>query len=123
MRFREFKNIELTEGGDSKSTQFNSEVGLLAAMCGVPSAIFDPNQPEVAFAHGNKQYTIGQETFDNIRAQAENYNPAKFNKWVNTVGPKIADTVLGQLKTLGMPAPTELALSLIHISEPTRPCH
>ena len=109
MRFNEFKNIQLAEGGDSKATQFNSEVGLLAAMCNVPTALFDPNNPEVAFSYGNKKYTIGQETYDNIKAQAANYKADKFNKWVNTVGPKIANIVLEQLNTLGMPAPTELA--------------
>lgn len=109
MRFNEFKNIQLQEGGDSKATQFNSEVGLLAAMCGVPSAIFDPTNPEASFSYGNNQYTIGQETFDNIKAQAGNYNAAKFNKWVNVVGPKISAMVLEELQKLGHPIPTELA--------------
>lgn len=107
MRFREFKDIQLQEGGDSKGTQFNSEVGLLAAMCGVDPATFDPNNPAPSFA--NSPYTIGDETLANIQAQAENYNPAKFNKWVSSVGPKIANQVLSELQKLGMPAPTELA--------------
>lgn len=107
MRFREFKNIQLQEGGDSKGTQFNSEVGLLAAMCGVDPATFDPSNPGPSFA--NSPYAIGQETLDNIQSQAQFYNPAKFSKWAGSAGQKIASTVLNELKNLGMPAPTELA--------------
>lgn len=107
MRFNEFKHISLTEGGDSKGTQFNSEVGLLAAMCGVDPASFDPSNPAPSFE--NSPYTIGEETLANIQSQAENYKPEKFNKWVKTVGPKIVATILAELDKLGIPHPTELA--------------
>ena len=106
MRFFEF-NQTLEEGGDSKSTQFNSEVGLLAAMCGVDPASFDPTNPGPSFA--NSPYTVGNTTLANIQAQAENYNPAKFNKWVTSVGPKITNLILTELTKLKMPAPTEIA--------------
>jgi len=107
MRFNEFKNIQLKEGGDSKGTQFNSEVGLLAAMCGVDPSTFDPNDPAPSFA--NSPYTIGDETLANIQSQAENYNPAKFSKWAGAVGQKISATVIEELNKLGIDPPTELA--------------
>jgi hypothetical protein len=106
MRFFEF-NQSINEGGDSKSTQFNSEVGLLAAMCGVDPTSFDPKNPAPSFA--NSPYTVGNNTLANIQAQADNYNPTKFNKWVTSVGPKVANLILTELTKLKMPAPTELS--------------
>jgi len=106
MRFFEF-NQSINEGGDSKSTQFNSEVGLLAAMCGVDPASFDPKNPAPSFA--NSTYTVGNSTFANIQAQADNHNPTKFNKWVTSVGPKVANLILTELTKLKIPAPTELS--------------
>ena len=107
MRFNEFKNIQLKEGGNSKGTQFNSEVGLLAAMCGVDFTTFDPNNPAPSFT--NSRYTIGKSTLQNIQSQAANYNPTKFNKWAGSVGQKIVSSVLAELDKLDMQAPTELA--------------
>ena len=101
------ENLELQEGGNSKGTQFNSEVGLLAAMCGIDPATFDPNNPAVSFE--KSLYKVSESTLLNIQSQAENYNPVKFNKWVSSVGPKISSLVLGELQKLGHPAPTELA--------------
>lgn len=106
MRFYEFKNVQLKEGGASQGTQFNSEVGLLAAMCGVDPATFDPKNPEPSFA--NSPYTVGQETFNNIKAQAEFYKADKFNKWVKVVGPKVTNLVMKELAKLNIPPPTEL---------------
>ena len=107
MRFNEFYQRLINEGGNSKGTQFNSEVGLLAAMCGVDPASFDPTNPAASFA--NSPYTVGEETFANIQAEAEFYKPAIFAKWVTKVGPIIANKVLAELEKLGHPAPTELA--------------
>ena len=107
MRFLEFFSRQLTEGGASQGTQFNSEVGLLAAMCEVDPATFDPTDPAPSFA--NSPYTVGEETLANIQAQAEHYKPAVFAKWVTKVGPTIASKVLAELDKLGHPAPTELA--------------
>jgi hypothetical protein len=107
MRFNEFYQRLINEGGNSKGTQFNSEVGLLAAMCGVDPAAFDPNDPAPSFA--NSPYTVGEDTFANIQAEAEFYKPAIFAKWVTKVGPIIANKALTELEKLGHPAPTELA--------------
>lgn len=104
MRFREFS--KLLEGGNSKKTQFNSEVGLLAAMCGVDPQGFDPENPEAGFA--NSTYTINQEAFDNIKSEAKSFEPAKFNKWAGPVGQKIVNLVLGELEKLNIAPPTEL---------------
>lgn len=101
------ENLDLQEGGESKGTQFNSEVGLLASMCGVDPATFDPSNPAPSFA--NSPYTIGEQTMANIQSQAENYKPAVFAKWVNTIGPVITKKVLAELERLEYPAPTELA--------------
>jgi hypothetical protein len=101
------ENLGLQEGGNSKGTQFNSEVGLLAAMCGVDPATFDPTNPAPSFE--NSPFAIGEETLANIQSQAANYNAAKFNKWVTGVGPKISSSILAELEKLKLPAPTELA--------------
>ena len=106
MRFTEFYQPLITEGGDSKATQFNSEVGLLAAMCGVDTASFDPTNPADSFT--NSPYVVGEATLANIQAGAANYKPDVFAKWVNKIGPGIANKVLDQLAQLGHPAPTEL---------------
>jgi hypothetical protein len=101
------EDLDLQEGGDSKSTQFNSEVGLLASMCGVDPATFDPTNPAPSFA--NSPYTIGKQTLANIQSQAKSYDPNKFAKWVNTIGPSITNKVLEELTKLKYSAPTELA--------------
>ncbi len=106
MRFKEFKSV-LTEGGDSKKTQFNSEVGLLAAMCGVDPDTFDPENPETSFA--NSPYTVGEDTLNNIKRGSESFNEAKFKKWAGPVGQKITSVILDQLEKLGYVPPTELS--------------
>jgi len=106
MRFYEFKNITITEGGASQGTQFNSEVGLLAAMCGVDASTFDPANPEASFS--NSQFVVAPETFDNIRSQAQHYKPEKFKKWVNIDGPKIIGKMFSELDKLGIEHPTEI---------------
>ena len=108
MRINELlETLDLQEGGESKGTQFNSEVGLLASMCGVDPATFDPSNPAPSFA--NSPYIVGEQTLANIQSQAKNYKPAVFAKWVKTVGPVITKKVLAELERLEYPAPTELA--------------
>jgi len=109
MRFNEINKLiaESKKKKSSKATQFNSEVGMLAAMCGVDPATFDPNNPAPSFE--NSQYTVGPETLANIQSQAEHYKPDVFKIWVTKVGPTIAHKVLDQLAILKLPAPTELS--------------
>lgn len=106
MRFKEFKTI-INEGGDSKSTQYNSEVGMLAALCGVDPETFDPENPQTSFA--NSPYAIDEDTFSNIAAQAKNYNPLKFNKWAGPIGQKVTQIILSQIEKLGYVPPTDLS--------------
>jgi hypothetical protein len=109
MRYTEFKTLKITEGDNSNATRFNSEVGMLAAMCGVNPDTFDPLNPAPSFEAGNGLYTIGDETIQNIINNAKDFKQDKFNKWVKVAGPKIHKRILDELESLGYPVPTELS--------------
>ena len=103
MRYHEFYQT-LTEGGNSAVTTFCSEVGFLAAFCGIT---FDPAQPEASFA--NSRYILSPGTIEQIVANIHDYDEKKFKKWETKSGPAIVKKVLNELSKLGYPEPTELS--------------
>lgn len=85
MRFFEFKDPLIQEGGKSSGRRYNSEIAILCAIAGVDISTFDPSAPE---------QTLPPEVFDNPKAVysdikkllAPDFEPELFQKWYDAGG-------------------------------------
>lgn len=80
MRFSEFTNHNLQEGGKSSGRRYNSEIAVLCAIAGVDLSKFDPAKPEksipaTVFDNPTAAYT------DIKKLLAPNYEPELFQRW------------------------------------------
>lgn len=109
MRFFEFRDPLIQEGGKSSGRRYNSEIAVLCALAGIDASAFDPSNPE---------QSIPPEVFDNPKVAyndikkllAPNYDEALFQSWyektlgyIEIINTKLAehDVQLGQLSWAG----------------------
>lgn len=97
MRFFEFIDMPLEEGGDSKAVRYNSEIGVLYAFAnnGQP---FDTANPQNSF--DLQKIANSDKVFSEItKLLTKNYNEALFSQWTSR-GEKIKSAVIEKMGSL-----------------------